>query len=115
MTIQFNTDNNIKGSEALRAPVIALISAELSRFSAHITRIEVHLTDQDGKKHGLDDKRCVLEARLEGMQPIAVTKDAGSRDQALEGALEKLKASLETVLGRKKARQIDRKKQTDIF
>ncbi len=114
MIIQFNTDHNIAGTEALREPLIALITEELSRYSAHITRVEVHLTDQDGKKHGQEDKRCVLEARLEGMQPIAVTKDAGSRDQAVAGALDKLKASLETVLGRQKTRSInDERKLSD--
>ncbi len=115
MTIQFNTDHNIKGSEAVREPLIALITEELSRFSDRITRIEVHLTDQDGKKRGQEDKRCVLEARVEGRQPIAVTNDAGTRDQAVEGALEKLIASLETIIGREKALEIEEKEQADIF
>lgn len=100
MTIQFNTDNNINGGEKLRGPYIALIKDELSRFSEHITRIEAHLTDEDGSKNGGNDKRCVLEARLEGMQPIAVTEHANSYDQAVNGALDKLKASLETIIGR---------------
>lgn len=46
----------------------------------------------------------MIEARLEGMQPIAVTNDSNSHEQAVEGALGKLKTSLETILGRKNAR-----------
>ena len=99
MTIQFNTDNNIKGSEKLRAPLIALISEELNKFSHQITRVEVHLSDENGPKDGQNDKRCMIEARLEGMKPIAVTNHANTHEQAVEGAVEKLKTSLDTILG----------------
>jgi ribosome-associated translation inhibitor RaiA len=100
MTIQFNTDNNIKGSEELRKPLIAAILEELSRFSAQITRLEVHLSDEDGPKNGLNDKRCMLEARLEGRQPIAVINHGNNHEQAVSGAIEKLKTSLGTIFGR---------------
>ena len=100
MTIQFNTDSNITGDEKLRAPLISLISEELSRFSHQITRVEVHLSDVNGPKDGLNDKRCLIEARLEGMKPIAVSNNANTHEQAIEGAIEKLKTSLETVIGR---------------
>lgn len=100
MTIQFNTDNNIAGSEELRAPLISLISEELSRFSHQITRLEVHLTDENGPKEGLNDKRCMIEARLEGMKPIAVTNHANTHEEAVEGAVDKLKTSLDTIFGR---------------
>jgi hypothetical protein len=100
MTIQFNTDNNITGSEELRVPLIALISEELGRFSQHITRLEVHLSDENGDKDGPNDIRCLLEARLEGRQPIAVTNLANTHEQAVEGAIKKLKTSLNTILGR---------------
>jgi ribosome-associated translation inhibitor RaiA len=100
MTIQFNTDSNIKGGEELRAPLISLISEELSRFSKQITRVEVHLSDENGPKEGLNDKRCMIEARLEGMKPIAVTNHANTHEQAVEGAVNKLKVSLDAILGR---------------
>jgi ribosome-associated translation inhibitor RaiA len=100
MTIQFNTDNNVRVSEELRAPLISLISEELSRFSHQITRVEVHLSDENGDKQGLNDKRCMIEARLAGMKPIAVTNHANTHEQAVEGAVDKLKTSLDTTLGR---------------
>ena len=100
MTIQFNTDNNIKGTEALREPLINLISEELSRFNSHITRIEVHLSDENGNKDGLNDKRCMLEARIEGRQPIAVSNLANNHEDAVSGAIDKLKTSLDTIFGR---------------
>lgn len=100
MIILFNTDNNIPGREALREPLIALISEEMRRFSGHITRIEAHLTDENGDKQGINDKRCVLEARVEGKPPVAVTNHANSHHQAVEGAIDKLKSVLDTKIGR---------------
>ena len=100
MTIQFNTDNNITGSEELRAPLNAAIERSLGRFSGQITRLEIHLNDENSHKKGQNDKRCMLEARMEGRQPIAVTNNADTNEQALKGAIDKLIASLETIIGR---------------
>jgi ribosome-associated translation inhibitor RaiA len=100
MKIQFNTDNNVTGSEELIASLTSLISGELSRFKDHITRLEVHLSDEDSNKNGVNDKRCMIEARLEGMKPIAVTNNADTHEQAVTGAVDKLKSSLNTIQGR---------------
>ena len=102
MQIQFNTDKNVTGSEDLIASSTSLISEELRRFSQQITRVEVHLSDEDGNKDGLNDKRCMVEARLAGMKPIAVTDHANTHEQAIFGAIDKLKASLEKITGRLK-------------
>ncbi|MBK8566343.1 MAG: HPF/RaiA family ribosome-associated protein [Saprospiraceae bacterium] len=100
MNIQFNTDRNVSGNEKSTAPLIALITEELSRFSHQITRVIVHLSDENGNKEARNDKRCLMEARLEGMQPMAVSNLADTHELAVEGAVEKLKHSLESTLGR---------------
>jgi len=102
MQIQFNTDKNVTGSENLIASSTSLISEELSRFSDQITRLEIHLSDEDGNKDGFNDKRCMVEARLAGMNPIAVTDHANTHEQAVSGAIDKLKTSLESLTGRLK-------------
>jgi ribosome-associated translation inhibitor RaiA len=102
MKIQFNTGRNIIGSDELRASLTSLISGELNRFKDHITRLEVHLSDEDSNKNGVNDKRCMIEARLEGMQPIAVTNHADSHELAVTGAVDKLKSSIDTIEGRLK-------------
>lgn len=102
MVIQLNTDKNLAGNEKLNAYLTSLISEELSRFSHQITRVEIHLSDENGAKEGLNDKRCLIEARLEGMKPIAVTNHADTQELAVDGAIEKLKTSLETITGRLK-------------
>ncbi len=100
MTIQFNTDNNVSVHEAFGSKLDGILSDELSRFSEYITRLEVHLSDVNGSKDGINDKRCMLEARLKGKQPIAVTEQANTYDLAVTGAIDKLKTSLDTIVGR---------------
>lgn len=100
MTIQFNTANNIHGSETMNSRLSDVIAEKLNRFSEYITRIEAHLSDLNGDKEGQNDKQCVLEARLQGLQPIAVTNYAGTYDEAVTGAIIKLKSSLDTTIGK---------------
>lgn len=102
MTIQINTDNNLNVHEAFGSKLDDLLSEELSRFSEHITRLEVHLSDENGSKDGLNDKRCLLEARLEGRQPIVVTERANDYELAVSGAIKKLKTSLDKIVGKLK-------------
>jgi ribosome-associated translation inhibitor RaiA len=100
MKININTDKNVSGNNDRTIILTELITDELSRFKDQITRVEVHLSDENGSKEGQNDKRCLLEARLEGRQPIAVTDQAGSHEEAVSGAIHKLKTSLETIRGR---------------
>jgi ribosome-associated translation inhibitor RaiA len=102
MQIQFNTDKNVTGNEELITLSRSLIKKELNRYSQQITRVEIHFSDEDGNKDGFNDKRCMVEARLAGMQPIAVTNQANTHDQAFLGAIDKLKTSLEKITGRLK-------------
>ena len=100
MQIQINTDRNVQDSDTFSSHVESIVEEALSRFSEHITRIEVHLSDENSDKAGIDDKRCVMEARLKGRQPIAVTDQAINLDQAIRGATEKLTRMIENILGR---------------
>jgi len=100
MQILINADHNIKGGKTLADSVRATVEDALSRFSAHITRIEVHLADENAAKSGGNDKRCVMEARLEGHPPVAVTEHAATTGQAIDGAADRLVHLLEHTLGR---------------
>jgi ribosome-associated translation inhibitor RaiA len=109
MQIQISTDQNIEGREALAAEVSGVVKLALSRFSNHITRVEVHLSDENSdKKGGHDAIRCMMEARLEGRQPIAVTHQAATLDQAVDGAAGKLTRLIEHTLGRLREQQSHR-------
>jgi len=87
MKIQVNTDRNIEGNEALVQLVEAEVQYGLERFDDRLTRVEVHLGDESGEKDGSGaDKRCLLEARPTGMQPVVVTEFADTVEQAVVGS-----------------------------
>jgi ribosome-associated translation inhibitor RaiA len=100
MQIQINTDHNIEGHEALATHLSSIVTNTLSHISSHITRVEVHVSDENGHKNGKNDKRCVMEARLERRPPVAVTCHAETVHQAVEGAADKLMRTIESDLGR---------------
>jgi hypothetical protein len=101
MHIQVNTDENVEGGEALSAWVSSEIGTRLGRHSAHITRIEVHLSDANADKSGASDKRCLIEARIEGRQPEVASDEASTLEGACTGAAKKLQHVLEKSLGKR--------------
>lgn len=103
MEIQVNTDNNVEGKQKLESYMIEAISQGLNRFGDLITRVEVHVSDENGNKKGPNDKRCLLEARLKGLAPVAVTSQEDSVHKAVSASIEKMKASLSTTVGKMKA------------
>jgi hypothetical protein len=101
MEIKVYTDHNIDGHEALIADITEVVENALLHFSAHITHVEVHVSDVNGdKKSGRDDFRCMMEVRLEGRHAIAVTDQSITIDQAVDGAADKLANLIEGALER---------------
>lgn len=100
MLVQINTDSNINGREEMEVYYTSKLESSLNRFDQQITRLEVHLGDENSHKHSADDKRCMIEARLKGMQPIAVTHHSDTLELAVNGAIDKLKRALESAIGK---------------
>ncbi|MFO0908528.1 MAG: HPF/RaiA family ribosome-associated protein [Isosphaeraceae bacterium] len=98
MQVQVSTDNHIHGSKELIESITASVENGLERFRDQLTRVEVHLADVNGPKGPEGDKRCIIEARLAGRQPTAVTEHASSVLEAVDGALEKLHHLLDSLL-----------------
>ena len=103
MMIQVNPGAHVDGHERLAAHVSKTVEQALGHFRDHITRVEAHLSDVNGDKSGLHDHRCVLEARLQGRQPVAVTEHAATQEQAVQGASKKLAHLLDSTFGRVQA------------
>lgn len=103
MQVQVNTDRNIEGHAALADRVSGVVEAALSRTSDRITRVEVHLSDENSDKKGGENMRCMMEARLEGRPPVAVTHHAATVDDAVDGAAAKLARLIDSTLGRLRA------------
>jgi len=100
MQIQVNTSNGITNKDALERWADTEIKQHLSRFVDDVTRVEVHLSDENHDKTGAADKCCEMEARLAHHQPLAVKQHAATLDEAFRGAADKLKRLLDSTLGR---------------
>jgi hypothetical protein len=100
MQIQINSGNTIPMHAKLSGLIEADLHRILSRYEAQLTRIEVHLSDENGDKSGPQDKRCLLEARPRHYQSLTVTNDSGDVQTAVSGAAGKMHRLLETTFGR---------------
>lgn len=100
MQILVHSDHTVTGSESLTERVEAIVAGAIDRFANRITRIDAHLSDVNGVKHGERDKRCMLEVRVGGVKPIAVSHQAAHMADAVNGAAEKLERALSHALER---------------
>ena len=99
MQVQVNTSNGIENKETLERWASDYLNEALARFAQDITRVEVQLRDANARKKGADDKRCMLEARITGREPVAATHHAASQDEAFRGATQRLIHLLDHTLG----------------
>ena len=89
MLIQINY-SDIDKTDAIERFVEYKVNTEFERFADQITRVEVHLHDDNGGKAGSNDKRCVMEARPAGMQPLAVEYASDDLDKTIAETAAKL-------------------------
>ncbi len=105
MRVQFNSDNQIDGGTDLADRVESIARGRLSRIEQHLTRMEIHVGDVNGPREGADDKRCVVEVRPAGMAPISATDQAGSIEEAVAGAADKVLAAYDRQVGKRTTRK----------
>ncbi len=102
MIIQVNTDNHIDGKEDLSTYVSNLVTEKLQRFDSQLTRVEVHLSDENGGKSGANDKKCSIEARLDNLDPIFASAESDELGKAIHEGVNKIKRAIENQLDRVK-------------
>jgi ribosome-associated translation inhibitor RaiA len=100
MQINVNTDKTIERHAGLDEHVHKVIEAALHRFGEHISRVEVHLSENNAQKSSDGDIRCLMEARVNGYQPIAVSAHSATLHQSINGAADKLQRAIDSTLGR---------------
>lgn len=110
MQIQINADHSIHGRETLNVHIQHVVESALGHLASRVTRVEVHVSDENGARAGGEDKRCMMEARLEGRSPAAVTHHAATLHDAVNGAANKLADLIDHTLGRL---QHERRNRTD--
>ena len=100
MQVLVNSDHHIVGGEDLTERVRGVVEGRLERFDGRITRVEVHLNDRNSLKPGERDKRCLMEARIGGMKPIALSHEAPTLTEAIHSAADKLERAVARALAR---------------
>ncbi len=100
MQVQVNTGNGIENKDTLERWADDYLQEALARFRQEITRVEVQLSDENSAKKGAADVRCMLEARLNGHEPLAVNHHGETQDEAFRGATQRLIRLLEHTLGK---------------
>ena len=100
MQVLVNSDHPIVGGEELTERVQGVVEGRLERFEGRITRVEVHLNDLNSLKLGERDKRCMMEARVGGLKPIAVSHEAPTLTEAIHVAADKLERAVARMLGK---------------
>ena len=100
MDIQINTSNNLEGRTAVVEHLETVVRDRLSRFENRLTRVELHVGDENGDRSIGGDIRCQIEARPAGRDPVSVSEQADTIDQAASGALGKLATLLDRSFGK---------------
>lgn len=101
MQVQFNSDSSVMGTENVASRIETRVREKLARFEERLTRLEIHVHDENAHKHGHDDKACTIEARPRGGRPIGVTEHADDVDTAARRAASTLAQRLERIFGKK--------------
>ncbi|MFU7527657.1 HPF/RaiA family ribosome-associated protein [Qipengyuania sp. ASV99] len=100
MQFQFNSDSSVMGTENVAERIEVMVREKLARFEDRLTRVEVHVSDENGSKHGADDKACTIEARPRGGKPIGVTDHASKVDDAARKAANTMAQRLDRLFGK---------------
>ena len=99
MQIQINY-GDVNNSPAISDHVTKQVNRALKHTAKRITRVEVHLRDDKQKRGGPSDKRCTMEARIAGQQPIATSDSHNDLYQVITQAADKLSRAVQRKLER---------------
>jgi len=100
MKIQLNTDSHVQHDPSVVRHVEEALTAAVGRFQPQLSRVDVHLSDSNGSKGGAGDKRCLLEAHLDGRPHLTASDEGESIAVAVNGAARKLQRVIDSALGK---------------
>lgn len=104
MLIQINF-GDVQHSDAIVTWAEERIRAQLGHLTEKLTRVEVHLRDDNSAaKSSPDDKRCTMEARIAGRRPLAVEHTGGDMYQVIDETAGKLSRAVKKDTERSAAR-----------
>ncbi|HVX62794.1 MAG TPA: HPF/RaiA family ribosome-associated protein [Pirellulales bacterium] len=97
MKIEVSSDAPI--TETVLKEVAAEIESGLERFQDRLTRAEAHLKHVAGAPPG-GSRSCSLEIRPAGREPVVVSGQASTLEEAVKGAVEKMYRLLNSMFGK---------------
>ena len=99
MAVFLRTDNHVNGGERLTQFVESVAEGAVQHVKRQVTRVDVYLGDENGpSKTSPHEFRCSMEARIGGLKALAVTHHAGSIDEAVRGAADKLQSIIDHTM-----------------
>ena len=100
MFIQIRADNQVPSDSERDSRLEEQIRQRLARFEGRITDVEVHVSDLNGTRGGNADLRCSIEARVNGIPPVAAADEGNDVERAVIGAAKKVVRALDHQLGK---------------
>jgi hypothetical protein len=98
--IQIHADNQVPSDNDRDTRLEEQIRQRLARFEGRITDVEVHVSDVNGPRGGNADLRATVEARVNGIPPVAAIDEGNTVDRAVIGAAKKVVRALDHQLGK---------------
>ena len=98
--IQIHADNQVPSDSERDTRLEDQIRQRLARFEGRITDVEVHVSDVNGPRGGNADLRCSMEARINGIPPVAAIDEGNTVDRAVIGAAKKVVRAIDHQLGK---------------
>jgi hypothetical protein len=98
--IQIHADNQVPSDNDRDTRLEEAVKQRLARFEGRITDVEVHMSDINGPRGGNADKRASMEARVNGIQPVAAVDEGDTYERAVIGAAKKVVRALDHQLGK---------------
>ncbi len=114
MQFQFNSDSSVMGTQNVAERIENQLRQKLARFEDRLTRLEVHVGDDNARKGGADDKHCTIEARIRGEKPIGVTGNASDVDAAARIAGNTMAQRLERHFGKHEKHKHDARPDKEL-
>ena len=100
MQIQINY-GDVQSSDGLENAVRDQLEKKLAHLSDSVTRVEVHLRDDNAGKSGPQDKRVMMEGRIASDNPLAVEAQSDDMYSAIADAAGKLQRAISTRVAKK--------------
>lgn len=90
--------SDVESSDALGKHINEQIKHALRHLEGRFTAVNVHIHDENAGKHGGNDKRCVIEARPAGYDPLSVESNGDDFYITVNAAARKLQAAAESFI-----------------